>query len=221
MERETRFELATPTLARLRLTLLLQCFLRLFRSCNCLELLGAAWGCSIFPTTLTQLRPWCDASDRASRRGLRAYPRTNRRLLASPLITAPLSHHISANWWRRSDVIIVSCEPGSSARCKIFTPTCGICSPTAKVLIKGGGRSEHYTHSRNAAGIPVTDVLIEGGGAEERGNHIRHTACIPVADVLVESGGVCEHASQVRHVAHIPAADVVVECFFRIDYLVS
>ena len=135
MERETRFELATPTLASSCLTLLLQCFLRLSRSYNCLELLGAAWGCSILVTTLvttfTQLRPWCDASDRASRIGRQAYPRTNLRVLLKALITTARVHHISANWWRRSDVITVSCEPSGSAHCKISTPTCGICSPAA------------------------------------------------------------------------------------------
>jgi len=83
MERETRFELATPTLASSCRSLLLQCFLRLSRSCNCLELLGAAWGCSILVTTLvttfTQLHLWCDASDRAYQTSRQAYPRTIRR----------------------------------------------------------------------------------------------------------------------------------------------
>ena len=46
MERETRLELATPTLARFSLTLLLQCFLQLYSTSSCLSLFRVVYRCS-------------------------------------------------------------------------------------------------------------------------------------------------------------------------------
>ena len=51
--------------------------------------------------------------------------------------------------------------------------------PRRRILVEGGGRSEHIPHIRNTACVEVRDVTVEGGGTGEHPYHIRNAACLP------------------------------------------